>query len=592
MLSAKQLRQKFINFFVSKGHTAIKSAPLVPENDPTVLFTTAGMHPLVPFLLGEKHPGGNKLTNVQKCLRTDDIEEVGDDTHGTFFEMLGYWSLGDYWKTQSIQNTYDFYTQVLKIPHEKIAVTVFAGDGDAPFDEESYQAWHDTIGIDKEKIYKYSKKENWWGPAGVTGPCGPCTEMFIDTGTKSCGPDCGPACDCGKFVEIGNNVFMEYFKNKEGSFTRLEQRNVDVGLGFERLLMFVQGYNNIFQTELFSPIIEQIRLLSAKYDEKGARIIADHLRAAIFIIADGVAPSNVDQGYILRRLIRRAIRYANLLQITDKNYLATLSQVIIGTLGDIYPEITNSGEIIEILETEQRKFDKCLECGEKEFSKLINVLRSHNQTTISGRSAFKLYESYGLPIEMIEEMAQEENFSLDKKEFDEAYQKHQLLSRKGAQKKFAGGLADHSDLVVRYHTAAHLLHTALRNILGDHVGQAGSNITAERLRFDFRHTDKLTDDEKLQVENMVNEQIAKSLPVIMQEMQLSDAKASGALGFFESKYGEIVKVYTIGHNDKDYFSREICGGPHVKNTSELGHFKIVSEKSASAGIRRIKAVLE
>jgi len=598
-MTAKELRQKYLDFFVSQKHKIIDSAPLVPENDPTVLFTTAGMHPLVPFLLGEKHPSGQKLVNVQKCLRTDDIEEVGDNTHGTFFEMLGNWSLGNYFKEQAISMSFKFLTEELKLDKNRLAVTCFAGDDDAPQDQESAKIWQE-LGIARERIAFLSKKDNWWGPAGVTGPCGPDTEMFYWM-SKDKAPEKFDPSD-KRWVEIWNDVFMQYNKKlkvesekskiKEYQYVPLKQKNVDTGMGLERTLMILQGKSSIYETELFEPIIAEIKKISSKYDETGARIIADHLRASIFIIADGITPSNVDQGYILRRLIRRVIRYANLLGIIDKNYLEKIAKIIINIMADVYPEIKDEKNIITILNKEQAKFETCLACGEKEFSKLVNILRTHNQDLISGRLAFKLYESYGLPIEMIEEMARAENFKIDRKEFDVSYQKHQLLSRQGAEKKFAGGLADNSEQVTKYHTATHLLHTALRQILGTDVHQKGSNITADRLRFDFTYPDKLTDKERKQVEDIVNAQIKAALPVTMQEMQLTDAKTSGALGFFESKYGKIVKVYTIGNSDRDYFSREICGGPHIKNTKDLGHFSIVSEKSSSQGVRRIKAVLK
>lgn len=597
-MTADQLRRKFISFFISKGHTQIKSAPLVPENDPTILFTTAGMHPLVPFLLGERHPAGKLLTNIQKCLRTDDIEEVGDNCHNTFFEMLGYWSLGDYWKSQSIHYTFDFYTHVLGFDKEKISVSVFAGDRDAPFDKESYNIWKNEIEIPTKQIYKYPKSENWWGPAGETGPCGPCTEMFIDTGSKSCGKNCGPSCTCGKFVEIGNNVFMEYNKQQKYKYISLKQKNVDVGFGLERLLMLVNKKSNIYETELFKPLMDWIKNEAKKYNIRGARIISDHIRASVFLIADGVEPSNLDQGYILRRLIRRIIRHANLIEIYHQNYLAQLAKIVIKNYHNTYPEIDKEKEIITILNKEKEKFERALEQGEREFAKVVSNLRTHNQEKISGRVAFKLYESYGMPLEMIEEMAHEQKIKLDKAGFEKAFRKHQLLSRKGAQQKFKGGLADNSEIVTRYHTATHLLHQALHQVLGNHVEQKGSNITAERLRFDFTHKEKMTNEQKKKVEDLVNEQIKKSLPVTTQEMDLKSAKASGALGFFESKYGKIVKVYTIGGPSTRSarsgrpFSVEICGGPHVKNTKELGKFSIKREESSSSGVRRIKAVLE
>ncbi len=597
-MKAKELRKKYLNFFVSHGHKEIQSAPLVPENDPTVLFTTAGMHPLVPFLLGEKHPAGTRLTNVQKCLRTDDINQVGDNTHNTFFEMLGNWSLGDYFKDEAIKLSWKFLTQELKLNKDKIAVSCFAGDKDCPKDLQSAKIWQ-SLGIKKERIAFLGKLDNWWGPAGETGPCGPDTEMFYWIGKDKAPKKFDPKNP--KWVEIWNDVFMQYNKKRktknvnlkiqEYEYVPLKQKNVDTGMGLERTLAVINNKNSIYETELFSPIIDLIKKLSKNYNEKSAKIIADHIRACIFIIADGIEPSNLDQGYVLRRLTRRIIRYANLINITDKKYLEKLTYCVIDNYKDIYPEINKRKKIVDVLEKEEEKFQRCLECGQKEFSKLVNQIRSHNQDKISGRSAFKLYESYGLPIEMIEEMAFEEGLKVDKNEFEKAFQKHQLLSRKGAEKKFKGGLADDSEVVTCYHTTTHLLHQALRKVLGEQVMQCGSNITADRLRFDFKHKEKLSEEEKQKIEEIVNVQIKKALPVTMKEMDLKSAKASGALGFFESKYGKIVKVYTIGPN-KGYFSREICGGPHVKNTKELGKFKIISEKSSSSGVRRIKAVLK
>ncbi len=588
-MTAKELRKKYINFFVSKNHKRIASAPLVPENDPTCLFTTAGMHPLVPYLLGEKHPLGDKLTNVQKCLRTDDIDEVGDDTHNTFFEMLGNWSLGDYFKEEAISMSWEFLTKELKLDKTRLAVSCYAGNksNGIPKDTESAEIWK-SHGISEDRIAYLA--DNWWGPAGQTGPCGPDTEMFYWVGENEAPKKFDPS--DSKWVEIWNDVLMQYSKTSDGKYIPLKQKNIDTGMGLERTLSVLEKKDSIYETELFLPIMDYIKEHSGKYDEKSSRIIADHIRASVFIISDGIETSNIDQGYILRRLLRRVIRCANIIEIKTNDYLSKLVKIIIQNYKDIYPEINNPEHIIGIVEKEAKKFEEALKIGEKEFSKAINQLKTHNQDTISGRLAFKLYESYGLPIEMIEEMSVEEGFKLDRIEFDKAYEKHQLLSRKGAEKKFAGGLADHSEIVIRYHTVTHLLHQALRQVLGEHVEQKGSNITSERMRFDFVHPNKLTDEEKNKVEDIINQQIKKELPVKMSEMDLKSAKASGALGFFESKYGKIVKVYTIGLSDRDYFSREICGGPHVKNTRELGKFKITSEKSSSSGVRRIKAVLK
>lgn len=588
-MTSQELRKKYIDFYISKNHKLISSAPIVPENDPTCLFTTAGMHPLVPFLLGEKHPAGKRLTNVQKCLRTDDIEEVGDSTHITFFEMLGNWSLGDYFKDEAIHMSWEFLTKILKLDPDKLAVSCYAGNKKEgiPKDTESASIWQ-SFGLPKERIAYLA--DNWWGPAGTTGPCGPDTEMFYWIAKGKAPLHFDP--NDSNWVEIWNDVLMQYNKTKDGKYEILKQKNIDTGMGLERTLAVIEGEDSIYETELFSPIMDYIKNYSKKYDEKSARIIADHMRASVFIIADGVEPSNLDQGYILRRLLRRVIRFANLILLDSKNYLSDLVKIIIENYKEVYPEINYSKRIIEVIEKEARKFNEALKIGEKEFSKTVNILKNHNQNTISGRMAFKLYESYGLPIEMIEEMSLEENFHLDKKGFYKAYEKHQLLSRKGAEKKFSGGLADNSEIVTRYHTATHLLHQALRQVLGEHVVQKGSNITHDRMRFDFSHPAKLSDEEKRKVEKIVNDAIQASLPVRVSQMDLKTAKVSGALGFFESKYGKIVKVYTIGVSDRDYFSREICGGPHVQNTSELGKFTITSEKSSSSGIRRIKAVLK
>jgi alanyl-tRNA synthetase len=581
-MNSEELRQKFLEFFEVRGHKIISSASLLPENDPSVLFTTAGMHPLVPYLLGEKHPLGEKLCNVQKCLRTDDINEVGDNQHCTFFEMLGYWSLGDYFKKESIHYTFDFYTQVLGFNKDDISVTVFAGDENTPFDQESFDVWKNEIGIPEERIYRYGRKENWWGPVGNTGPCGPDTEMFIDTGLEKCSDNCGPSCHCDKFVEIGNNVFMEYNKTSDGKYMPLKQKNVDVGLGFERLLMFSQNKADVFETDLFQSIIKKIEELSGKkYSEnqQAFRIIADHLRATTFLIADGVEPSNKERGYIVRRLIRRAIVKAGALGI-EENFTSQIAETVIETYENVYPELENKRENVkQTLQNEEEKFRKTLSLGLKEFEKV--------KQDLTGEKAFKLYETYGFPLEMTEELALEQGMKINKEEFQKAFQAHQEKSRTASAGMFKGGLADSGEETRKLHTVAHLLLSALRKVLGDEVYQKGSNITAERLRFDFSYPEKMTAEQLKQVEILVNEQIQAAIPVELQEMSLEDAKKSGAMGVFESKYGDQVKVYTIGN-----FSKEICGGPHAKNTSELGHFKIIKEESSSAGVRRIKAILE
>lgn len=592
-MKSEELRSKFLDFFKNRDHKNIPSASLLPENDPSVLFITAGMHPLVPYLLGEKHPLGTRLCNVQKCLRTDDIDKIGDSQHLTFFEMLGYWSLGDYFKKESIHYTFDFYTQVLGFNKDDISVTVFGGNDDVPFDQESFNIWKNEIGIPEERIYKYGKKENWWGPVGKTGPCGPDTEMFIDIGLKKCSDNCGPSCHCDKFVEIGNNVFMEYNKTADGKFVPLKQKNVDVGLGFERLLMFSQNKKDVFETDIFKPIIKKIEELSGKRyleNQRAYRIIADHIRAATFAISDGAEPSNKGFGYIVRRLIRRSIVKTKQIGIED-NFTSQIVDAVVETYKNAYPELENNRDNVkQTLQTEEDKFRHTLNQGLREFEKI-----KHN---LSGEKAFGLYETYGFPLEMTEELAKENGIIINKGEFQKAFREHQEKSRTASAGMFKGGLADSAEETKKLHTAAHLLLAALRQVLGNKVFQKGSNITSERLRFDFSYPGKLTPEQLNQVEDLVNEQIQASVPVEMQEMSLEEAKKSGAMGVFESKYGDKVKVYTIGSHSvssgsrEKYFSREICGGPHVDNTRDLGHFKIIKEESSSAGVRRIKAVLE
>lgn len=598
-MKASELRQKYIDFFVKKHHhKEIKGASLIPENDPTVLFTTAGMHPLVPFLLGEKHPAGNRLVNFQKCVRTDDIDEVGDTTHLTFFEMMGNWSLGDYFKEEAIKMSYDFLTKDLEFDPNKLLVSCFEGDADAPRDDEAAKVWEELGFTRIEKgqpcegglIYFYGKKENWWGPAGQTGPCGPDTEIFYIKDIPKCKKcdELGPACDCGKYVEIWNNVFMQYNKNEDGSFFPLDQKNVDTGLGLERVAGLLQGVDTPFETDLFVPVIKKIRELSTNNDTVAERIVADHLRAAVFILGDpfGVAPSNTDQGYVLRRLIRRAIRYAKKMGI-EGEFCSEIAKTYVNIYKDVYPELEQfSDKILAELEKEEEQFSRTLTQGEKEFEKMLPNLMKGAKPVLPGRLAFKLYDTYGFPIEMTQELAKENGLEVDVEGYEKAYEKHQELSRAGAKEKFAGGLADHSEQTTKLHTATHLLHQALRNVLGDHVEQKGSNITVDRLRFDFTHPDKMTPEQITEVEKIVNEQIKRELPVSCEEMSVKEAKEKGAIGLFESKYGDTVKVYSMG----DY-SKEICGGPHVENTKELGSFKIKKEQSSSAGVRRIKAII-
>lgn len=583
-MKAIEIRNKYLNYFKNHGHKVIPSAPLIPENDPSVLFTTAGMQPLVPYLLGEKHPEGTRLTDYQKCLRTNDIDEVGDNRHLTYFEMMGNWSLGDYFKEESIAMSFEFLTKELGIPAEKISVTCFAGDEDAPRDNITAECWK-KAGIPDERIYFYGKDDNWW-IAGEEGPCGPDTEMFYDTGKPACGDNCQPSCDCGKYVEIWNNVFMEYYKSKDGTYTKLKQRNVDTGLGLERMTMLLQGKQTPFDTELFAPIMEKLSQLAKVDNIESRRIVAEHLRASMMIICDGGRPSNIDRGYVLRKLIRRMSRHLNKLQI-DLSELSNLIDLNIDVLKEMYPELVDNKETIKqtIIE-EKDKFIKTLSHGEKEFEKAVEKAKQENKNIIDGQTIFKLYETYGFPPEITADLAREKGFEIDTTEFDKLFKEHQEKSRMGSEQKFKGGLAEQNEITIAYHTATHLLHKALQIVLGDHAKQKGSNITTERLRFDFSHPEKMTKEQLKQVEDIVNEQIVRDLPVTCEEMTLEEAKASGATGLFENKYGEKVKVYTIGD-----FSKEICGGPHVSHTGELGHFTIKKEESSSAGVRRIKAIL-
>ena len=583
-MKAIDIRKKYLNFFKEHGHTIIPSAPLIPENDPSVLFTTAGMQPLVPYLLGEKHPAGTRLTDYQKCVRTNDIDEVGDNRHLTYFEMLGNWSLGDYFKEESIQMSYEFLTKELGIPAEKLSVTCFAGDEDCPRDEISAACW-EKAGIAKDHIYYYGKDDNWW-IAGEEGPCGPDTEMFYDTGKPACSAECQPSCDCGKYVEIWNNVFMEYFKDAQGKYSKLEQKNVDTGLGLERMTMLLQGKETPFDTEIFEPIMKKLEEIENKDIIESRRIVAEHLRSSMMIICDGGRPSNIDRGYVLRRLIRRMIRHMNKLEI-NLDELSTLIDINLENLKEMYPDLEKNKETIKsVILEEKDKFVKTLSHGEKEFTKAMNYAKQNGKNKIDGKIVFRLYDTYGFPPEMTQELAKENNIEIDLEEFNKLFKEHQEKSRLGSEQKFKGGLADQNEKTIAYHTATHLLHQALRTVLGEHVKQSGSNITEERLRFDFTHPQKMTKEEIQKVEDLVNEQIKKDLKVTCEEMNYEDAKKSGAIGLFTDKYGEKVKVYTIGD-----FSKEICGGPHVTHTGDMGRFKIKKEESSSSGIRRIKAVL-
>mgnify|MGYP004501899795 FL=1 len=648
-LSSNDLRALFLKFFQEKGHSVIPSASVIPENDPTVLFTTAGMHPLVPYLLGQKHPQGTRLTDVQKCIRTGDIDEVGDMSHLTFFEMLGNWSLGDYFKDQMIPWSWEFLTspEWLGIDPDKLAFTVFEGDEDCPRDEEAANLWR-KCGVKDDHLFYLPKEHNWWGPAGVTGPCGPDTEMFIIT-KKPCGPDCSPACHCGAYLEIWNDVFMQYNKQKDGSFIPLTQKNVDTGMGLERTICVLNGKKSVYETDAFTGILAKIEeLCGKKYtpdDEntRAFRIVADHMRTSTFIIGDprGIGPSNVGQGYILRRLIRRAVRYGMGLGLQE-GFTAEIAKVIIDQYKAVYPELEqNKAFVLEQLTLEEGRFARTLKQGEKEFDKVMNNLRRTREAmekiladdtlaaaeeavkthvlrpqpdmvsaieavkagdlakvkaecqrihdslnVIDGRSAFKLYDTYGFPIEITKELAAENGLTVDEADFAKRFEQHQATSRSGAEQIFKGGLADHSEQTTCLHTATHLLQAALRKVLGDEVHQKGSNITAERLRFDFTFGRKVTPEELAQVEALVNEAIAAKVPITMEEMTVSEAKAQGAMGLFESKYGEVVRVYTMGP-----YSKEICGGPHANNTGDLVSFKIIKEEASSAGVRRIKATI-
>lgn len=593
-LTANELRKRFIQFFVDRGHVQISGASVIPENDPTVLFTTAGMHPLVPYILGQEHPAGKRLTDYQKCIRTGDIDSVGDPHHLTCFEMLGNWSLGDYFKKEMIPWSYEFLTQVLEIPAEKLSVTVFEGEDGIPRDTESAELWH-SMGIPYERIYFMPREDNWWGPAGETGPCGPDTEMFIDTGRPACGPNCKPGCSCGKYFEVWNDVLMQYRKTKDGKFVEMERKCIDTGMGIERTIAILQGKKSVYETEVMQPILKAIgQKAGVTYGENevtdvSMRIIADHIRTSTFILGDqrGVSPSNVGQGYILRRLIRRAVRHGKKLGIQGA-FLAEIAKVVVDLYGEPYPEILENKErVYSELTAEEEKFSLTLEKGEKQFEKMTYFLEKQGVKEIAGGSAFKLYDTYGFPIELTKELAAEKGFTVDEKGFEEAFAKHQELSRTAESGQFKSGLGDHSEQTTALHTATHMLQAALRQVLGPEVGQKGSNITPERLRFDFTYHEKMTPEQIKQVEDIVNQQIARDLKVTVQTMTPEQAVESGAMAFFSSKYGEQVTVYSIGD-----FSKEVCAGPHVQHTGDMGHFHILKEESSSAGVRRIKAVLE
>ncbi len=602
-LTTDELRQAYLDFFAENGHAVIPGAPLVPENDPTVLFTTAGMHPLVPYLLGEPHPMGKRLVDAQRCVRTGDIDEVGDASHLTMFEMMGNWSLGDYFKEGAIKLSFQFLTDVLEIPISHLAVTCFEGDSDAPRDEESAGIW-ESLGIPRERIGFLPKAKNWWGPAGQTGPCGPDTEMFYWVGEGE--PTGNPATHDAEWMEIWNDVFMQYNKKEDGTFEPLVQQNVDTGMGLERVAAVLQGVDNVYETDRMKPILEKVRSLQTDNgqrttDIRHLRIITDHLKASVFIIADGVKPGNVDQSYVLRRLIRRAIRSARALGIThDGSFCASIADEVIAQYGHIYGALKDQEkEIRDTLSHEEQQFGKTLQEGLKRFSK---VAEETTGKQIDGQLAFHLYDTYGFPLELTKEMAQEQGLTVDEQGFNTAFAAHQSLSRAGAEQKFKGGLADNSSETTKLHTATHLLNAALHRVLGNHVMQKGSNITAERLRFDFTHGDKMTPEQIKEVEDLVNDAIKADLLVTYHLTNVDGAKEEGAIGVFDDRYGAEVKVYVMGDpngmtagsgkiGDGTVFSKEICGGPHVSRTGVLGSFKIQKEESSSAGVRRIKAVV-
>ncbi len=571
-MTSKEIRNKFLRFFEKKGHKIVPSSSLLPA-DPSVLFTTAGMQQFKEYFLGKESPYGNRVTSSQKCFRTSDIEEVGDTTHLTFLEMLGNFSFGDYFKKESIEWALEFLTKDCKLKKEKLWITVFKGDKEVPKDKESREIWKE-LGFDEEKIHGFSRKDNFWGPTGEEGPCGPTTEIHYELSKKPCslGRKCLPNCKCERFIELWNLVFNEFYQDKDKKLTPLKQKGVDTGMGLERLVMVIQEKPSVFETDLFSTMPQN----------QSERIIADHIKGSVFLASEGIIPSNVEQGYVLRRVLRRAIRHGKILKM-PKDFLIPLAQKVIDLYKEVYPEVkSKETDILTIIQNEEEKFAKTLEQGLKEFDKLISKNKD-----ISGEEAFNLYQSYGFPLELTEELVKEKGFKIDKRGFEKAIKKHQKISRAGAEKKFGGVGKEAGIESVKLHTAAHLMHQALREVLGDHVKQMGSDITSQRLRFDFSHTAKMTDEEKQKVQEIVNEKIKQDLEVKKEEMSYKDAIDSGALAFFKEKYPEKVSVYSIGD-----FSKEVCAGPHVKRTSELDKFKIIKEESSGAGIRRLRAILE
>jgi len=587
-MQTQELRQIYRKYFEERGHQWIPSAPLLPENDPSVLFVPAGMQPLAPYLLGEAHPLGRRLVNVQRCLRTNDIAEVGDPSHLTFFEMLGNWSLGDYFKSESLTWSYEFLTQILGIDPKRLAVTVFAGDQDAPCDEESAGIWQ-NLGLPQDRIFYLPKSDNWWGPVGESGPCGPDSEIFFDTG-RSDHPGCRPGCPCGKWFEIWNNVFMEYNRTPDGRFLHLEQRNVDTGVGVDRVTAILNGEDEIFKIDTLMPLVEHIQALTGRSyldNLRPIRVIVDHLRSATVAIADGASPSNLGAGYVTRRLIRRALVQAHQMGV-DQPISADVGRKVLDLMAPVYPELLDRrGQVITELEQEEARFSKTLQRGLKQYRKVTEGLFNTGELQIPATVAFDLFQTYGFPLPLTVDMAREQNLEVDEQGFDQLYQEHQERSRQNSGGQFRGGLADHSQATTRLHTTSHLLQAALRQVLGPKVEQRGSNITPERLRFDFSYHQKVTPEQLAAVERLVNEQILLDLPVSWEVMSMEAARKAGALAFFGEKYGEQVKVYSIGD-----FSKEVCGGPHVSTTGELGQFRIIKEESVKRGQRRIRAVLE
>ena len=606
-ITASQLRQKYLDFFTRRGHCRIASAPIVPDNDPTALFISAGMQPLVPYIMGQPHLAGRRLVNVQKCFRTSDIDQVGNTTHLTFFEMLGNWSLGAYFKREMIPWSWEFLTgeEGLALDPRHLYVTVFAGDDQVEKDRESVDLWReqfaqaDMEAAEGERIFPLGRADNWWGPVGCTGPCGPDTEMFFDVGGAPCGPDCRPGCSCGKYVEIWNDVFMEYEKKADGTWGRLVQQTVDTGMGLARVLTMLNGLDSVYDIDTLRPLVDQIGRMSGRACERHARsfrIVADHANAACHLAADGVEPANIERGYVLRRLIRRAVVHARRLGIEQSIWGPLFERVRAGG-NEVYPELENrAGQILDALQGEEEQFERTLKEGLKRFEQVARG----SEETIEGERAFDLFATYGFPLEMTRELAQESGLAVDAEAFQRAFARHQVLSRRSADQQFGGGLADRSSAATHYHTATHLLHAALRRVLGGHVEQRGSHITEERLRFDFAHPRPLEVGEIEQVESLVNAAIERDFAVCSAEMALAQAREGGALGLFGDRYGESVQVYAIGELDRapqgdpqgPTFSKEICGGPHVERTGLLGRFRIVREQSASRGVRRIRAVLE